>query len=62
MNHNNCTHPRTTVARAACRKAMSINVEVVCRIAPESECVQAELHVDAHGGRCACGWVANKDA
>ena len=23
-----------------------------------STCVQAALHVDAHGGRCACGWVA----
>lgn len=23
-----------------------------------SACVQAALHVDAHGGRCACGWVA----
>jgi hypothetical protein len=23
-----------------------------------STCVQAALHIDAHGGRCACGWVA----
>lgn len=23
-----------------------------------SACVQAALHIDAHGGRCACGWVA----
>lgn len=21
-------------------------------------CVQAALHIDAHGGRCACGWAA----
>lgn len=21
-------------------------------------CVQAALHIDAHGGRCACGWEA----
>jgi hypothetical protein len=27
-----------------------------------SGCVQAALHIDAHGGRCACGWVANKAA
>lgn len=26
--------------------------------AQSSTCVQAALHVDAHGGRCACGWVA----
>lgn len=26
--------------------------------ARNSSCVQAALHVDAHGGRCACGWVA----
>lgn len=25
-----------------------------------SSCVQAALHIDAHGGRCACGWVAAK--
>lgn len=25
-----------------------------------STCVQAALHIDAHGGRCACGWVAAK--
>lgn len=24
-----------------------------------STCVQAALHVDAHGGRCACGWEAS---
>lgn len=24
-----------------------------------SACVQAALHIDAHGGRCACGWEAN---
>jgi hypothetical protein len=23
-----------------------------------ASCVQAALHVDAHGGRCACGWEA----
>jgi hypothetical protein len=23
-----------------------------------STCVQAALHIDAHGGRCACGWCA----
>lgn len=23
-------------------------------------CVQAALHIDAHGGRCACGWIAAK--
>lgn len=23
-----------------------------------SSCVQAALHIDAHGGRCACGWEA----
>jgi hypothetical protein len=23
-----------------------------------SGCVQAALHIDAHGGACACGWVA----
>jgi hypothetical protein len=27
-----------------------------------SGCVQAALHVDAHGGRCACGWTAEKVA
>lgn len=27
-----------------------------------STCVQAALHIDAHGGRCACGWVAEKVA
>lgn len=26
--------------------------------ARSSACVQAALHIDAHGGRCACGWVA----
>lgn len=26
--------------------------------ATSSTCVQAALHIDAHGGRCACGWVA----
>ncbi|MET0416570.1 MAG: hypothetical protein ABW022_11185 [Actinoplanes sp.] len=26
--------------------------------ARNTTCVQAALHVDAHGGRCACGWVA----
>lgn len=26
--------------------------------ATSSTCVQAALHVDAHGGRCACGWEA----
>lgn len=24
-----------------------------------ASCVQAALHIDAHGGRCACGWIAN---
>lgn len=24
----------------------------------DSGCVQAALHIDAHGGRCACGWTA----
>ena len=24
-----------------------------------STCVQAALHIDAHGGLCACGWEAN---
>jgi hypothetical protein len=23
-----------------------------------TSCVQAALHIDAHGGRCACGWEA----
>jgi hypothetical protein len=23
-----------------------------------TECIQAALHIDAHGGRCACGWEA----
>jgi hypothetical protein len=23
-----------------------------------STCVQAALHIDAHGGKCACGWEA----
>ncbi len=23
-----------------------------------ASCVQAALHIDAHGGRCACGWAA----
>jgi hypothetical protein len=23
-----------------------------------ASCVQAALHIDAHGGRCACGWGA----
>jgi hypothetical protein len=23
-----------------------------------SSCIQAALHIDAHGGRCACGWEA----
>ena len=23
-----------------------------------STCIQAALHIDAHGGRCACGWSA----
>jgi len=23
-----------------------------------STCVQAALHINAHGGKCACGWVA----
>lgn len=23
-----------------------------------STCVQAALHIDAHGGKCACGWAA----
>lgn len=27
-----------------------------------SGCVQAALHTDAHGGRCACGWAAEKAA
>lgn len=27
-----------------------------------SGCVQAALHIDAHGGRCACGWAAEKVA
>lgn len=27
--------------------------------ATSSTCVQAALHIDAHGGMCACGWVAN---
>jgi hypothetical protein len=27
-----------------------------------STCVQAALHIDAHGGRCACGWEAVKVA
>lgn len=27
-----------------------------------STCVQAALHVNAHGGRCACGWKADKVA
>jgi hypothetical protein len=26
--------------------------------ARSSTCVQAALHIAAHGGRCACGWVA----
>jgi hypothetical protein len=30
--------------------------------ARQAECIQAELHTDAHGGCCACGWVANKAA
>lgn len=30
--------------------------------ATDSSCVQAALHIDAHGGRCACGWVAVKVA
>jgi hypothetical protein len=24
------------------------------------KCVQAALHIDEHGGRCACGWEAAK--
>lgn len=24
------------------------------------ECPQVELHIDAHGGSCACGWKASK--
>lgn len=27
--------------------------------ATSSTCVQAALHIDVHGGMCACGWVAN---
>lgn len=27
-----------------------------------ASCVQAALHIDAHGGRCACGWAAAKAA
>lgn len=30
--------------------------------ARNTSCVQAALHIDAHGGRCACGWTANKVA
>jgi hypothetical protein len=26
--------------------------------ATNTSCVQAALHIDAHGGRCACGWAA----
>ncbi len=26
--------------------------------ARNTSCVQAALHIDAHGGRCACGWSA----
>jgi hypothetical protein len=26
--------------------------------ARNTSCVQAALHIDAHGGRCACGWEA----
>lgn len=26
--------------------------------AGSSTCIQAALHIDAHGGRCACGWMA----
>lgn len=26
--------------------------------ARSSTCVQAALHIDAHGGSCACGWEA----
>lgn len=33
------------------------------RVSPSSSsCVQAALHIDAHGGRCACGWAAEKVA
>jgi len=27
-----------------------------------TSCVQAALHIDAHGGRCACGWEAQVSA
>lgn len=31
------------------------------RVPPRgSVCVQAALHTDDHGGRCACGWVADR--
>lgn len=95
ISHTNCTHPRTSAGRRACRSggtayqpmtlAQSATLiadlrssgrmetaprrsEKPARIQPRrggarvatrgSACVQAALHIDAHGGRCACGWEA----
>lgn len=53
------------VARRMARQAMAAEN---ARIQPRrsgarvsttgSTCVQAALHIDSHGGRCACGWAA----
>lgn len=57
------------VARRMARHAAKAEIKRIqpkrsgARVAIDnSGCVQAALHVDAHGGRCACGWVADKVA
>lgn len=57
------------VARRMARQAMkSENARIQprrggARVSIKSSgCVQAALHIDSHGGRCACGWVADKIA
>lgn len=57
------------VARRMARQAMKAeNARIQPRrsgarvSATSSTCVQAALHIDAHGGRCACGWAAVKVA
>lgn len=57
------------VARRMARQAMKAeNARIQPRrsgarvSARNTSCVQAALHIDAHGGRCACGWEAVKVA